>query len=35
MAVAYKRYEFVTVSILKRLHNGRFTSETANTATAT
>jgi hypothetical protein len=29
MAVTYSRYKFVTVSIPKRLHNGRFTSETA------
>jgi hypothetical protein len=29
MAVTYNRYKFVTVSLLKRLRNGRFTSETA------
>jgi hypothetical protein len=29
MAVTYSRHKFVTVSLLKRLHNGRFTSETA------
>jgi hypothetical protein len=29
MAVAYGRYKFVTVSIPKRLRNGRFNSETA------
>jgi hypothetical protein len=29
MAVAYNRYKFVTVSLPKRLCNGRFTSETA------
>jgi hypothetical protein len=29
MAVTYNRYEFVTVSLLKRLRNGRFTSKTA------
>ena len=28
MAVTYNRYKFVTVSLLKRLRNGRFTSET-------
>jgi hypothetical protein len=28
MAVAYSRYKFVTVSLMKRLYNGRFTSET-------
>jgi hypothetical protein len=27
MAVKYSRYKFVTVSFLKRLRNGRFTSE--------
>jgi hypothetical protein len=29
MAVTYKRYKFVTASLLKWLRNGRFTSETA------
>jgi hypothetical protein len=29
MAVTCNRHKFVTVSILIRLHNGRFTSETA------
>jgi hypothetical protein len=29
MAVTYGRYKFVTVSLLKRFRNGRFTSETA------
>jgi hypothetical protein len=29
MAVTYSRYKFVTVSLPKRLRNGRFTSETA------
>jgi hypothetical protein len=29
MAVTYGRYKFLTVSLPKRLHNGRFTSETA------
>jgi hypothetical protein len=29
MAVAYNRYKFVAVSLLKRLRNGRFASETA------
>jgi hypothetical protein len=29
MAVTYERYKFVTVSLPKRLRNGRFTSETA------
>ena len=29
MAVAYNRYKFLTVSLPKRLRNGRFTSETA------
>jgi hypothetical protein len=29
MAVLYGRYKFVTVSLPKRLRNGRFTSETA------
>jgi hypothetical protein len=28
MAVTYSRYEFLTVSILKRFRNGRFTSQT-------
>jgi hypothetical protein len=28
MAVAYARYQFVTVSLLKRLRNGRLASET-------
>jgi hypothetical protein len=27
MAVKYNRYEFITVSLPKRLRNGRFTSE--------
>jgi hypothetical protein len=30
MAVAYNRYKFVTVSLPKRLCNGRFRSETAS-----
>jgi hypothetical protein len=29
MAVTYSRYKFLTVSLPKRLRNGRFTSETA------
>ena len=29
MAVTYNRYKFVTVSLPKRLRNGRFNSETA------
>ena len=29
MAVSYNRYKFLTVSIPKRLHNGRFTFEIA------
>jgi hypothetical protein len=29
MAVAYNRYKFVTVSLLKRLRGGRFASKTA------
>jgi hypothetical protein len=29
MAVAHDRYKFVNVSLTKRLHNGRFTYETA------
>jgi hypothetical protein len=29
MAVMYSRYKFVTVLLLKRLRNGRFTFETA------
>jgi hypothetical protein len=29
MAVTHNRYKFVTVSLPKRLHNGRLTSETA------
>jgi hypothetical protein len=29
MAVTYNRYKFVTVSLLKRLRNGRFASKTA------
>jgi hypothetical protein len=29
MAVKYNRYKFVAVLLLKRLRNGRFTSETA------
>jgi hypothetical protein len=29
MAVTYNRYKFVTVSLLKRLRNGRFASENA------
>jgi hypothetical protein len=31
MAVTYKRYDFVTASLSKRLCNGRFASETAAT----
>jgi hypothetical protein len=29
MAVKYNRYKFETVSLLRRLRNGRFASETA------
>jgi hypothetical protein len=29
MAVTYSRFKFLTVSLLKRLRNGRFISETA------
>ena len=29
MTVTYSRYKFITVSLLKRLRNGRFASEAA------